>query len=204
MEKYLAIAIPEPTVLLGRELKPLSIGHLLFLERFECVPVDHPDKLVTAALICSLDYDEILPTLRDPWLSWRVAIWRWRLGEPDWPEKYALWENYFSMHTSAPSVIRTSEGSSPDESGTPFYQHLKVTLQAKLGYSPQEALECPFGQALFDYYAFHEIEGNVNVCDEEHRQAMRDMADANHDRWVEQARRETAERVAAAANPRNN
>lgn len=195
MEKFLAIALPEPTVLLGRKLRPLSLGHLLYLERFGCLPANDPDKLVLATIICASRFEDILPTLTDPWRDWRISVWRWRIGEPDWQSKYKIWEDYFSAHTSGPSVINKKERDSAEMSGTPFYQHLKVTLQAKLNYTPAEAINCPFGQALFDYYAFHEMEGNVEVCDQNARQEMRDRADADHDALVAQVIQESAERA---------
>jgi len=186
VEKFLASVLPETTVLLGQELKPLSLGHLLYLERLGCLPVDDPDKLVTATLICTCDFDEILPALQDPWLEWKVSLWRWRLGEVDWDEKYQVWSEYFVHHTHAPSVLSNHDGGRMRDSGTPFYQHLKVTLQSKLNYSPQEALNCPFGQALYDYYALHEIEGNIDVCDVEARREARDWIDENHDDLIRQ------------------
>ena len=186
MEKFLAIAVPEPTVLLGRELRPLSLGHLLYLERFGCLPVNDPDKLVMASLICSLKFEDILPTLQDRWLTWKIRWWHFRLGEPDWQAKYDLWNEYFLLHTRAPSVISKSETRDESHSGTPFYQHLKVTLQSRLNYTPSEALNCPFGVALFDYYSLHEIDGNVDVCDEKYRREMREQADQQHEELVRQ------------------
>ena len=195
MEKFLAIALPEPTTLLGKQLLPLSIGHLLWLERFDCLPVNDADKLVLATIICSQKFEDILPTFQDPWLEWRVRLWRWRLGEPDWQAKYEIWNEYFMHHTTGPSVITKGESRASNDSGTPFYQHLKVTLQSKLNYAPSEAINCPFGQALFDYYTLHEIEGNVDVCDEKLRREMREQADANHDELIKRAIEESKEEL---------
>ena len=165
MEEYLASVIPEPTTLLGQELRPLSIGHLIYLERLGCLPADNPERLVTAVIVCSHKFEEILPTLQDPWLNWKIRLWRWRLGEPEWQDKYEIWTDYHTHHTRAPLVTSKNEGS-PD-SDTPFLQHLKVTLQSQLNYTPTEALNCPFGQAIHDYYTYHEIQGSVSIVDRE-------------------------------------
>jgi len=194
---YLNTAVPEPMAILGQRLHPLSIGHLLLLDRFGCVPVNSSDSLITAVLICSRPVDDVVPTLEDRWLPLKLWILRWRLGEVDWTAKIKLWEQWLTEQTSAPTVIKKTEGGDLKHSATPFLQHLKVTLQSKLNYSPAEAFAAPFSQALWDYYVFHELEGTMEIADAEERKAMRKMADDNHDEWVKQAIAESAERAAA-------
>ena len=59
-----------------------------------------------------------------------------------------------------------------------------MTLQSKLGYSPAEALNAPFSQAMWDYYTFHEIEGNVDVQDRDKRKEMASWINDNHEELV--------------------
>ena len=183
MSKWIESAIPEPTVLLGRELKPLTIGHCLLLERFECEPVDSIDSLVFAVVICSHAHDEVLDVLADPWYKWKMRLWRFRLGGFDWSEKLKLWSEYFKQHCEAPTVISTmdNKGDGHKESGTPFLQHLKVYLMSKLGYSLKEALECVVTQGIWDMYTHAEIEGTIRIVDKEKVDDLKKLAEDNMD-----------------------
>jgi hypothetical protein len=183
---FLETAVPEPMVLLGQKLKPLTIGHLFLLERFECLPCLERDQLILAVIICSHDHDEVLPLLEDRWWSWKMRLWRWSLGKFDWMEKFELWDKYLRDSTASPCAVSKGEKDALANSKTPFLQHLKVTLQSKLGYSPAEALAAPFATALWDYYVLHEIEGSVEIADREEREATRQWIDKNHDDLIRQ------------------
>jgi len=190
-ETYLRLALPEPTIILGQELQPLSVGHLLFLDRLGITPATRPDQIVLAILVCTRETADITPTLQDPWLEWKIRFWLFRYSpfkRIDWDEKMLALVDYIDQGTEAPSTISLGEGgNSLAESGTPFLQHVKSTLQSHLNYSPAEALDCPYVQAMWDYYAWHESEGNILVCDREHRKEMRERADRDHDALVAEA-----------------
>jgi hypothetical protein len=95
---------------------------------------------------------------------------------------------YLTTGTEAPSAVSLHDsGGSIDESGTPFLQHVKATLQSKLNYTPAEAINCSFTQAIWDYYSWHESEGNVRVCDREKRAELKARADADHDSLIAEA-----------------
>lgn len=202
MQQFLATAAPAPWVIMGQRLQPLTIGHLIYLERFDCSPVKTTDQLVTAIVICSQPVEEVLDTLQDPWLHLKVGFWRWRLGRKiDWVAKLKLWGQYLKDGSRPPTVILKSDSNGMKHSRTPFLQHLKVTLQSKLNYTPAEAFAAPFSQALWDYYTLHEIEGTMEIADPEERQAMKSLADKQHAAWVEQAIAESTKR---ARNRNNN
>lgn len=184
MADFLETAVPEPMVLLGQKLKPLTIGHLFLLERFECLPCTERDQLILAVIICSHDHDEVLPLLEDRWWNWKMRFWRWSLGKFDWMEKFELWDQYHTRSMETPCAIPKHDSKGLADSATPFLQHLKVTLQSKLGYSPAEALNAPFSQAVWDYFVYHEIEGNVDVQDRDKRKEMANWINENHDELV--------------------
>ena len=197
---YLRLALADPTIILGQELLPLSVGHLLYLDKLEVFPPDTPEKLALAVIVCTCKADEILPTLKDPWLEWKVRYWLFRVepfGEIDWMEKMTIFLDYFEDGTASPTVIKTKQygdASGLDESGTPFLQHLKASLQAKLNYTPTEALDVPFVQAMWDYYCYHESEGGLVICDRPMRSDMKELADKQHDDIVREAVRMKTER----------
>lgn len=188
MQQFLANAAPEPMAILGQRLEVLTIGHLIYLERFDCSPVQSSDQLITAVLICSQPVDQVIPTLEDRWLHVKLMVLRWRLGKNIiWQDKIDLWEKYLSANSKGPTAIPKTDSQGMPHSRTPFLQHLKTTLQAKLNYSPSEAFAAPFSQALWDYYTFHELEGNMEIADAEERQDMKAMADAQHADLVREA-----------------
>ena len=190
-EIYLRLTIPEPTIILGQQLLPLSIGHLLYLDRLGLAPPETPAKLVSAILICTRRVDDALPTLQDNWLELKVRLWLFRVSPfsaIDWDEAFASFADYISTGTEAPSAINLNdEGGTIEDSGTPFLQNLKVTLQSRLNYSPDEAINCAFTSAVWDYYAWHESEGNVRVCDREKRAEMKSRSDEEHDSLIAEA-----------------
>tara|TARA_Y100001938_G_scaffold150569_1_gene242132 strand:- start:2719 stop:3108 length:390 start_codon:yes stop_codon:yes gene_type:complete len=113
-----------------------------------------------------------------------MRLLRWRLGKFDWMEKFELWDEYYTRSMKTPCAVPKNDGKGLADSATPFLQHLKVTLQSKLGYSPAEALNAPFSQAMWDYYVFHEIEGNVDVQDRDKRNELAQWINDNHDELV--------------------
>ena len=192
-EKFLRFIVPEPCVILGVELQPLTLGHLLHLERFGLPTPTRPDEIALAVVICSRPVDDILPTINDPWLGFKMRLWLWRVAPfsaIDWPAKAAAFEDYVEEHLNAPTAISTADKSARDslrDSGTPFLQHLKVTLQHGLNYTHAEAMALPYCQAMWDFYTYHEMQGNVVICDREHRAAMKKQADDQHSDAVAEA-----------------
>ena len=164
MVDYYASVVPERFRLLGQTLEPLAVNHVIWLERLGCLPVGSPDQLVTAVVICSSDPLKIRETFDDPWFLWKIRIWRFFLGEPDWQKSYSIWEDYFAANSKTPDTM-TEDGAS--ESATPFVQHLRVNLMANLGYSPSESLAEHWSTAIWNFTVFHEINGNCEVVDNE-------------------------------------
>ena len=189
-EIHLRVTIPEPTVILGQELLPLSIGHLLHLDRLELIPPDSPELLISAILVCTREASDIAPTFRDPWLEWKLRVWLFRVSpfrDIDWTEPMEAFGEYVRAGTESPSAIPLHEKKSMGDSGTPFLQHVKATLQARLNYTPTEAINCSFAQAMWDYFSWHEMEGNVEVCDREKRAELKAQADSEHDELIAEA-----------------
>jgi hypothetical protein len=195
---FLANTLPEPHTILGLRLKPLAIGHLIWLARFGVERVDDAGQLITALMVCSRRFEEVQPTLADPLFDLRTSFWLWRVspkswrfwqrGPINWRDKFNRWDAYYAAHTVAPKVAARREGSNLS-SNLPFLQHLKVTLQSKLNYTPSEALNCPFNVAILDYYTHHEMEGVVEVLDPEKMARMQKVADENSAAWIAAARK---------------
>jgi hypothetical protein len=123
-----------------------------------------------------------------------MRVWRWKLGKFDWIEKFELWDQYYGRGMATPCAISKNKSDDLSTSRTPFLQHLKTTLQAKLNYTPTEVLNTPFSQAAWDYYTYHELEGTVEIADREERKEMAEWASENHDKLI----KEVLERQAKA------
>lgn len=188
-ERYLDGALPAPTVILGQELLPLSVGHLLNLDRFGALPALTPEKITLGIIICTRSHEELAATLQDNFIGLKIRAWLFRyspIKSIDWAKKMLEFSDYIDRGTEAPSFIsKEGESGGLDSSGTPWLQHLKTTLQARLNYTPSQAMDCPYSQAVWDYYTYHELEGNGFICNRELRKTMHARANAQHDSLIQ-------------------
>jgi hypothetical protein len=179
VDNFLLAALPEPFTILGQRLLPLSIGRVLYLQRFGCDPVTCLDQLLRAIIICSRPLPEVGPAFSDPHLADQLAKWSKDIGKFDLAEKIDLFHEYVSEHTTrGPIVLEEDEGGSPS-ADAPWLHHLTVTLCSALGYSRAEALELPYSLALWDYYGYWETKGRAHILGDRRRQ-MHDLANIMH------------------------
>lgn len=159
-------ALPDPVVLLGQRLNPLSIGHLMLLRRFECAfitPGKIPtlDDLAFGVFICSQTFEECLAALNDDDLPKKLTRWGKLVAKFNFADKSAGFVAYLEAGSRGPRLgACESAGRLP---GAPFLQRVRMILQGKLNYSLSEAMNCPWGLALWEYFAFFEMEGAVKL-----------------------------------------
>ena len=83
---FLTAAIPEPFTILGRNLKPFSLGHELLFQRFgvnfsvESKDAPRYEDLILGVLLCSQEFDQALLSLQSRGLPHRIKFWAWRGG----------------------------------------------------------------------------------------------------------------------------
>jgi len=176
-KELLAGLTPEPFTILGVRLRPLSLGHLIWLERLGLDDVESMGHLALAVLVCSHKYEDIPAALDDRWLNFKMMLWRTWHRKADEAKTVALFADYIATHTVRPKVS-VKEGQGGGEGGAPFLLHVKIVLQSKLNYTPSEAMNCPFNQAALEYYAFAELEGGLTISDEKKDAEMQAQADA--------------------------
>lgn len=163
---YLAAALPEPFTILGQRLTPFSLGHLLLLRRFEnafVVPGGAPsiDDLAFAVFVCSQTYEEAAAAIAEPDIHKRVEEWGKSLGPFDLGEKLADFDRYLCAGSTGPDV--NEDGQTHRQPGAPFIHRVRMVLQGRLNYSFEEAMNCPWGLALWGYFGFWETEGAVRL-----------------------------------------
>lgn|GEM_PF-2058115 len=176
--------IPRPFRVLGQELRPFTLGHACTLESLGLRTVDDAGALFVAVLVCTLppgDFQRLMGSRR---LALRVWLWTSSIrGQLAWtritqgaPAAFAivvralaLFREYCEHHSACPEFRQLADEGRGERSaprGAPFLEHVRVVLQAKLGYSPSEAIALPLGRALFDYFTFWEVEGRIELLDD--------------------------------------
>ena len=187
---WLSQLLPDPREVCGIKLNPLSIGHLIWLDRLDVFPPTEREEVLTCSLICSREVEDIEETLADPWLSLKIELWLFKykgFKEIVWLDEAVKFCDYYEEGTQSPPVMKEEKAESINDSATPFLQHLKTTLQSALGYSSSAALNAPYNRAIWDYYVHHENEGALRVIDRVKRKEMKETADRNRDDVLKQA-----------------
>lgn len=175
--------MPEPFTVLGRKLKPFSIGHEILLQRFDCNYSLMAQKapgyadLILAVFICSRTFEEALEALQSRSLRIQMRAWGWYCGRFDYPEARSFFQRYLVAHTQWPKRFWFLQQSKGGEPGAPFVQSLKVRLQKDLGYTESGALNAPYAVALWNYLTHLENSGAIRLFND--RDAA--MVDASND-----------------------
>lgn len=167
LEQYRSLTLPIPYTVLGQRLLPLSIGHMLILDRLELWDVQTPENLILAVSVCSQpaeDYEGFYSS----WRAILARLWVWRVRRIvndliQFQERARIFREYITEHTEWPEYTSTSDTES--DSIIPFCQSLRVTLISKLGYSPCEVNRTSYKQAVWDYLTYCEQEGGIAISD---------------------------------------
>ena len=188
---HVAAILPEPFVVLGQKLKPLTLGHFFWLEKLDCKSVGNLNDLICAILVCTNDWQSFERTASSWSLRLRLRVWQWRLSwrwrkDKGGPLKAInLFNQYLNEACTPPDVF--TKGDNKGSIGTPWLYHLKAVLQSKLGYTRAEALSLTMREAVYDYYAQAELNGTIELVSESDREMQR-IANENHNRLQELGR----------------
>lgn len=180
---YLA-AIPEPTTLLGVRLRPLSLGHIILLNRVESAYVCGGDPsfsdLALSVLICASTYREGLGHLCNPQLSSELKRWAKRLTHQDkflvrlgfrkpvpidFKEKSGEFIDYLAAGSKIPNYHFNP--SDFTEISCPSAQLVKVGLMREMKFSEDEILDRSWALCLWDFVTLKAINGNVKMYNQE-------------------------------------
>jgi hypothetical protein len=169
---YLEAALPERFIILGQRLRPFSVGHLMLLRRvgnaFVLQTAPGIEDLLSGVLICCQTYEEACESLQDPGLPARLRKWARKLGPFNITLKTEEFARYVRLGSTWPELhdLDDDDRRAP---GAPFIQRVRIVLQAKLGLSPSEALDYPWGLAQHDYFAFWELEERCRILNAEEK-----------------------------------
>lgn len=185
--KHLAAALPEKWVILGLRLRPLSIGHLILLNRLESpfLVESAPGTvsigdLAVACLICSKTWEENCATLELEDLPGILQRWAERLTNQngikrflpflyrpiDFEAKLSLYLDYLKYHMEVPTYsIESASKSFSIEA--PSWQIIRIFLLMKTNLTDREILDRPYRQSVTDFLLIKAMEGQIRFEDAE-------------------------------------
>jgi hypothetical protein len=176
---FLKAAIPEPFVILGKRLRPFSLGHELLLQRFEngfAIGSDRMptiDDLVFAVWICSQPYEDAIRSIQSPLMGLRLRLWGWRIGKADLMDKFDLMLSYITEACQRPEVwSKESAGSTGREMGTPSIQFL-IMSATRNGWSYRESMDMSYPLAVWLMSAEAERENRLEIVNDRERALMK-------------------------------
>lgn len=168
---YFRAAYPCKVRILGRELKPFSLGHLQLLRSLEngfVLPEKKigPGDLIQGVFICSQNYADALRSIDSRWRDLCLRFWGWRCGS-GWSlvDKAAVFKSYVADGSQPPDLHEPDDDCrSP---GAPFIQRVRIRLMSYLGMSFSEVMDYPWGLALHDYFASYESDDRVKILNQD-------------------------------------
>lgn len=170
VSNYLLAELPEPINLLGQRLQPLSIGHCMILERLQN-PLfigGHAteDHLFEAVFVCCQTFSESWESFFKVGFQKQILNWRKKIGQHNFVNAMSVFEDYKKQGTLVPETGGGDDNAKRRVPGAPFLLQLKIALQNRLNYSEQEALNKPFGSAVWEVVALAEMNGETKILNE--------------------------------------
>lgn len=181
-------AQPEPTVVLGMLLRPLSLGHLLAisgqgLERAASSGRITPVQLTALVLICCQSWEESKAVYSDRLLS--LKMWLWKRRVLGYAKRYAKAKvPYFLTETGKfmayltagaldfpETEFKSSDRSEPGRPwGTPIVLIYQQWLMTHFGMKESQAWDYPLGLCKMRWACHWEIQGGVEIKNREDEQ----------------------------------
>lgn len=191
-DDFLRAMVPAPVTCLGVRLRPLSLGSLLLLQRFENdfllnrKPEAPLGDLLQGILVCSMTFDDAQAALMDPDLLEDMQLWARKLRGPWWKRG----QNLDARIRKATRIFRaylfegqkfpyTRQETGPDRPvGSSWQAFLLTALLADLKLDLAEALNAPLAMNRWLLAANAERTGKLEVLDRAEQKGLRDEADA--------------------------
>lgn len=183
--EFYAQAVPEPCHVLGLRLLPLSLGHVILLQRIDSAFVTDAqrdtnawEELAIAVAICSQPYREALAMLEDrQGTAKAMALWAQKLTRTTWRDRllrrkavtidlHGQWQafsDYLKANTKVPHYSYNPDDMR--EVSCPHVQLVKCSLQRSFGFSDETMLDRSWSQCLWDYVTLKALDGQVQMTD---------------------------------------
>lgn len=177
LDKYVRATVPEQYRILGVRLKPLSLGHLILMKRYECAFAEDSTNtkagvwdLLLGVAICSRSFQEFVDWFgdderRDAWLTewYKSIMWECK-NTKGWNilHKFTLFNSYRREGIEVPLFFDESKTDDMKESGAHWIQNVITTLVTKGRFSETEIYDVPLAKALSEYFKILENEGLIS------------------------------------------
>ena len=172
---YLKAVIPPQARVLGQRLKPLSLGHMMVLTRYGS-PFVTGDRqpmfgdLCFAIWVCKRNWRELMQGLADMAFTKEMRFLRWMGRLRNKLKAMMTFVDYLTKAMNEPSLFFNKIDNQKPVSMNNLH-YLKVALMSKLHMSKEQAMDTPFGEAIFDMAAIGESEGACGFVTDAHAEA---------------------------------
>jgi hypothetical protein len=176
MAAYLEAALPTPFVVLGKTLKPYTLGHELLLRRFDSGFAFESNKpatvedLIFSVLVCSRTYPDALRLVEECLSKFTLRLWGYYCRDLNICLESQRFHAYVAEATRIPGMDWKEGIESGGAIGSPWHQLLKITLMDKFGWTEMEALSTPYAKAIWDYCSIQEAAGRIRIQTDQDRQ----------------------------------
>lgn len=171
-ENYLLSEIPVPWTIMGRELKPFSIGHWIALQRWDCWPPKDEEQFILGIILCSKSWADGLSWVSSRFRSMLDLLFiRWRIKKIGVIKRQRIWRTfnlYLEEHFFEPGFIPSGESGATT---LPTPLHIKARLMSEFGVSEEAVMDYPLRRAIMLIRASQEAKGQITVIDQHEMKA---------------------------------
>ena len=172
-QKYIENSLPKKYVIFGVELRSLSIGHLILMNK-HCKMASEVETDITiwdlfiAVAICCRKYKEFIDWFdnikeRDQWLKkwFKYVNKQAKRKDFDLMAKFSLFNAYRSESIQIPMFFVEEEQNETNKSGSHWIQNVISTLVTQGRFTNEEIYDVPIGLALNEYFKILENNGII-------------------------------------------
>jgi hypothetical protein len=191
---YLA-SVPDSVRLLGLDLRPLSLGHLILLRRYGSAFLSETNEpptfsdLAISVLVCSLSYVEGLALRHDATIDEFMRRWHDRITgcdrllvklgfkQPkllDLQKECDAFSAYLSEHSKIPYYYFNPSDFQAME--CPSVQLVKVRLMRDMKFTEAELMDRSWALCLWDYVTLKAMEGEIKLGNRDDVASAQDAA----------------------------
>lgn len=157
---------------LGATLQPLTLGHILLLQRLDspfmsAEPVTAV-RLFEAVFVCCQDHDKALANMQKRWAPWLLFFWGWCHRKTDLEQEAILFNAYLEENFAVARIKRRKHQSTPS-AGAPWALRILVALMSEFHWPESVALGCQLIKANALLAAFAEARGDVQLWTQQDR-----------------------------------
>ena len=182
-----------PFRVLGLKMQPYTLGHdwlLYTLDSGFCRETNKPptyDDLLISVWICAQkDHVAAIQRLAKPITRIWITLWSLYCGKFDVGEAFATFHEYIKAQTPDVEYWIESQGTKKPQSGTPFFQVLKVSMMRDMGMSEAEAWSTRYADAHLNFLTLLENMGKIRLISDHEKSVIAAANDPEQQRKLQE------------------